>query len=129
MKIESIIRRKAGTKVQLGDNKYHFAPGEDGGAHVAEVTEPADIARLLSIPEGFREYGEAQAAAAKPKAADDGDDEPTDFLITTDGGELDLGKLSKAELVAFAKANAIKIDARASAKDILNTVFDAVTAE
>jgi len=45
------------------------------------------------------------------------------------GGELDLGKLSKAELVAFAKANKIKIDARGSEKDILTTVFDAVTAD
>lgn len=130
MKIESIIRRKAGTNVRLGDNQYHFGPGEDGGAHVAEVTDAADIKRLLSITEGFREYGAAQADATKPKAAESGEDEPTDYLITTDDGkELDLGKLSKAELIAFAKANKIKVDARGSEKDILTTVFDAVTAD
>lgn len=129
MKIESIIRRKAGTNVKLDDTNYHFAAGDDG-AHVAEVTDPAHVKRLLGIPEGFREYGQAQADANKPKAAESGDDEPTDYLITTDdGGELDLGKLSKAELVAFAKANKIKIDARGSEKDILTTVFDAVTAD
>ena len=129
MKIESIIRRKAGTKVQLDDSTYNFAPGENG-AHVAEVTDAAHIERFLSISEGFREYGAAQIEATKPKAAESGDEEPTDFLITTDDGEeLDLGKLSKAELVAFAKANKIKIDGRGSEKDILATVFDAVTAD
>jgi len=54
MKIESIIRRAAGSTVVLGDQTYRFLPGEDD-RHVCEVEDEAHIERLLSIKEGFRE--------------------------------------------------------------------------
>lgn len=53
MKIESIIRRAAGTTVTLGEITYRFKAGPDG-KHVCEVKEEANIDRLLSIKEGFR---------------------------------------------------------------------------
>jgi hypothetical protein len=55
MKIESVLKRDKGTRVDLGGLQYHFEPLEDG-AHVAEVTEPAHVDRLLSIPEGYKVY-------------------------------------------------------------------------
>jgi hypothetical protein len=61
MLIESIFRRKGGSYIPFGpaekpDIVYHFAPTEDDGAHVCEVTNQDHIDRFLSITEGFREY-------------------------------------------------------------------------
>lgn len=52
MKIESIIKRIPPTEVVLGDTTYKFAP--EGDRHIADVTDTAHIAKLLSIPEGYR---------------------------------------------------------------------------
>ncbi len=58
MLIESIIRRKNGTKVKFGEGdtavEYHFAPLVPGGPHVAYVDIRSHRSRLLSIPEGFQ---------------------------------------------------------------------------
>jgi hypothetical protein len=54
MRIESILQRVGGTTVELGDETYRFVPSHPGGPHVAEVSNPAHIQRLLSITEGFR---------------------------------------------------------------------------
>lgn len=64
--IESIIKRKAGTTLDFPTASYHFKPNNEG-AHVAEVEDEAHIARLLSIPEGYRLY---QGTAAKPAPTD-----------------------------------------------------------
>ena len=64
--IESIIKRKAGTKIDFPTASYHFKPNDEG-AHVAEVEDEAHIARLLSIPEGYRLY---QGIAAKPASTE-----------------------------------------------------------
>jgi len=53
MLIESIIRRKSGTKVELDGIEYHFTPGEDG-RHVAHVGDNGHVATFLAIKEGFR---------------------------------------------------------------------------
>lgn len=53
MLIECILKRDGGTKVDLGDNTYHFAPDSEG-RHVAMVTDPDHIGRFLSISEGYR---------------------------------------------------------------------------
>ena len=57
MKIECILKREGGSKVEIGGTEYHFAPQPDG-AHVAEVSNNGHIQRFLSIPEGYRIYGE-----------------------------------------------------------------------
>lgn len=54
MKIESLIRRQAGTHVTLDDNTYHFKPSEGDPRHTATVSKKAHIQRFLSIPEGFQ---------------------------------------------------------------------------
>lgn len=71
MKIESIIRRKDGTKVQMGDMKYHFKPSANDPRHLEEVTNTVHIARFLSITEGYRvPYGEvAPELPAAPVAS------------------------------------------------------------
>ncbi len=70
MKIESIIKRPGGTRITLGAEAYHFQPDWEDGPHIAEVTDPAHIQRLLSISEGFREEP-AAAALREDQAAKD----------------------------------------------------------
>ena len=53
-KIQSKIRRAAGSTVTLGDKTYVFNNAND---HTAVVEEPLHIERLLSITEGFRLVG------------------------------------------------------------------------
>ena len=65
MKIESIIRREAGTTVVLGTQTYAFKAGEDG-RHACDVEDEAHIERLLSIKEGFREVDEKPASTKQP---------------------------------------------------------------
>lgn len=67
MIIESIIKRKAGTTVQLGDITYFFNETETEPRHLAEVKDEDHIARFLSVKEGFRE-AEGKAKVAKPAA-------------------------------------------------------------
>ncbi len=56
MLIESIIRRKNGTTVNLGADKYIFLPTPKDEAHVCEVKDEAHIKRLLNIREGFKPH-------------------------------------------------------------------------
>lgn len=131
MIIECTIRRKDGTKVELFGESYNFQPNEQG-THVAEVTEQEAIDRFLSIKEAYREYGAQQTTEAANKDGDDGsdgNDEPTDYLITNDdGSDLDLGKLEKEALIKFAEANEIKVDKRKSRDDLAKAIFEAVAA-
>lgn len=65
MKIESLIKRKGGSVVEMDApiRTYHFAPvsGKHEDPHVAEVEEQSHIRSLLRIREGFRVLeGEAQ---------------------------------------------------------------------
>ncbi len=53
MRIESIIKRRRGTRITMDGVTYHFAPSEDG-RHVAEVLDDVHADRLLLISEGFR---------------------------------------------------------------------------
>lgn len=53
MLIECILKRDGGSKVDLGDTTYHFAPDSEG-RHVAMVADPDHIGRFLSITEGYR---------------------------------------------------------------------------
>lgn len=55
MKIQCILERNGGSRINLGGLEYHFEPLEDG-AHVAEVTIEEHIDRFLSIAESFRVY-------------------------------------------------------------------------
>ena len=65
MKIESLIKRKGGSVVEMDapSRTYHFAPvsGKHEDPHVAEVEEQSHIRALLRIREGFLVLdGEAQ---------------------------------------------------------------------
>lgn len=65
MKIESLIKRKGGSVVEMDapSRTYHFAPvsGKHEDPHVAEVEEQSHIRSLLRIREGFQVLeGEAQ---------------------------------------------------------------------
>jgi hypothetical protein len=53
MFIESKLKRHGGSHITMADGTtYHFAP-DPTGRHVAMVTRPEHIERLLSITEGF----------------------------------------------------------------------------
>lgn len=55
MKIESLIRRKNGTRVQLDAPTvhYHFKPTDTDPRHLADVSEESHIATLLRIRDGY----------------------------------------------------------------------------
>lgn len=54
MKIESLIRRPFGTKVELDNIQYHFKPKDEDPRHVAEVQREEHIRSFLAIPEGYQ---------------------------------------------------------------------------
>lgn len=61
--------RPEGTFITMADStRYAFLPDEYG-RHVAEVTDPAHIERLLSIPEGFGIVSETFATADEAQDA------------------------------------------------------------
>lgn len=53
MKVESIIKRNPPTSITLGDTAYQFEIDSED-RHVCEVSDEQHLARLLSIPEGYR---------------------------------------------------------------------------
>lgn len=64
MKIESLLRRKGGTKVELDGVEYHFKPDADG-REFADVTNPDHVGIFASIREGYRVAG-AETKAPEP---------------------------------------------------------------
>lgn len=54
MKIESLIRRANGTKVEMDGERYHFLPTATDERHQASVEDREHIRRFLAIPEGYR---------------------------------------------------------------------------
>lgn len=73
MLIERILSAPGGTVVTFKGTRYHFKPVEDGGPHIAEVTNPEHIARFMDIPEGYRVHGEAGADDAPADPSQDND--------------------------------------------------------
>lgn len=77
MLIQSLIKRKNGTKVQLSQ-EYHFKPQDSAlkpgtpeflsAHHVAEVKNQRDMAKLLAIPEGYAVFLTDEEDAPAPKA-------------------------------------------------------------
>lgn len=76
MKIECILRRPGGTKIQIAGADYHFKPeaGNDGGPHVADVADEAHAKRLLAIREGYRPADSSSAALIAPSVVQASDD-------------------------------------------------------
>ena len=68
MKIECILRREGGSKIELCGTEYHFAPLDDG-AHVADVENEAHQDRFLSISEAYRLYRGASEVSTAPAAS------------------------------------------------------------
>lgn len=77
MLIRSKLHRNGGSKVHFGSGKerreYHFLPLHPKAAHddnridhVADVTNKEDLAKLLTIPEGYEIYDQDDAPVAQP---------------------------------------------------------------
>lgn len=69
MKFKTLIVHAPGSEIDLPGGQFTPVLEEDG-EQVVEVTDPAHIARLLEIREGFAEYTPGEPAAAAKKAAD-----------------------------------------------------------
>lgn len=56
MRIESLIKRKGGTKINMDapERAYHFKPSDGEERHIAEVDVEHHAKRLLRIKEGYR---------------------------------------------------------------------------
>lgn len=66
MKIQCILLREGGSKVELDGLEYHFEPVADG-CHVAIVANDNHADRFLAIPEAFKLYrGEHEPTAKEP---------------------------------------------------------------
>lgn len=64
MLIECLIKRAEGTKVQLGDDVYHFFTHIKGKPeHVCEVEDEDHIQTFLAIKEGYRLVKQPKKAA------------------------------------------------------------------
>lgn len=61
--IECLIHRKGGSVIELGADKYHFAPN-DAGDHVCDVANTDHAAILLAIDTAYRPYVLASSADA-----------------------------------------------------------------
>jgi hypothetical protein len=129
MLIESIIKRKDGTKVEMGDEEYHFK--DDGkGHHVAEVNNQEHIDRLLSIKEGFFEHGKAQKKEkAKEVVKEDKDALPEDPEKWTNkqtnawAKEQDLNPFNKQSLLDYAdKKGIVGIDENMNPANIIRVI-------
>jgi len=76
--IQSLIRRKGGTKVSLGHHAalqrhYHFKPinaADPDSPHVADVTNEDDHAHFLGAPSLYRRYKAGQAPVIAVPPAD-----------------------------------------------------------
>lgn len=93
MLIERILKDGPhGTRITLWGKRYFFEPVEEGGAHVAEVTDPAHIQRLLSITEGFRVW-----TTTTGEVAEDADEPlPLEAMTETDLRDLYQHELGRA---------------------------------
>ncbi len=69
MKIESLLRRKGGTKVELDGVEYHFKPDADG-REFADVANMDHVGIFASIREGFRVAGTETKAPEPAKPVD-----------------------------------------------------------
>lgn len=69
MKIESTIRRKAGSSQTIDGVTYHW---NEANGHVCEVENPEHAQMLLAHPEGWRAVGQAAKAKDEQGAAGDG---------------------------------------------------------
>lgn len=101
MKIECLVKREGGSKVEVFGGNYHFLPQEDG-SHVADVEDTAHQDRLLSISEGYRIY---RGVAQEAKKLITGDNKPVDdapIVDFSDLSKLDALKLSNEDLLRFA---------------------------
>jgi hypothetical protein len=121
MLIESKLKRKDGSKIDIGGVEYHFK-ADATGAHVCDVTDEDHLARFLAIPEGFRLVGAVEAPKAAETSEDD-DKEPETGLVITDGEtRVDLMEMGKKALLEFAKGK-FKVDAMASAQALRESIF------
>lgn len=105
MKIESLIKRKNGTKIDMDGPKrqYHFKPTEDDERHIADVDVEHHAKSLLRITEGYR------AVDPVDFQGDDEDNLP--------GRHLNGSKVHSASYV-------IKGGDRIELEDLVNMAFD-----
>lgn len=131
MKIESIIRRKNGTRVEMDEKVYHFKPTHDDERHIADVDVAEHVKRFLSIPEGFQpaEISELKAttengplAASQPVLGTLAGVQEKDGTVTT------LPQLPREQLLVLARDMEIK-DAESMTDDELVKAIAAEPAE
>lgn len=71
MKIESLIRRQNGTKVELDNVLYHFKPEGEDPRHVADVNRDEHIRTFLSITEGYQPFEGEKVSKSLQKQIDE----------------------------------------------------------
>jgi hypothetical protein len=113
MLVKCKLHRPGGTTIEVNDKKVQFLPNELGD-HVASVEDPAILHRLVNeIPLAYELYGEDKDKTAPRPARNASDDDSSDtahhgktpatmFVKNSDGEEIDLMDMDKADLAEFA---------------------------
>jgi len=99
MKIESIIKRKKGTTVKLGDMTYFFNATETEPRHLCEVNIQAHIDRFLSIKEGFRAAEGEKTNPAEEDTVLLGSSELPALVVIAEGKEIPLGDIVRGAFI------------------------------
>jgi hypothetical protein len=93
MKIQCVLIRQGGTKVDIDNVQYHFEPLPDG-AHVADVENEDHVDRFLAIAEGYKLYRGDLAPVGAPEAI-----EPSPVVIPVFGEKpVVLGRLNGSDV-------------------------------
>lgn len=108
MKIESIIRRKNGTRVEMDEAVYHFKPTDADERHLCEVEIKAHIQRFLAIPEGYQPADLSDLSdITQPAPAEPTGEQPVlgtlDGVVEQDGTVTKLEELPRDQLLVLAR--------------------------
>lgn len=124
MLIQSRLYREGGFHVILGEETYEFAPNKDG-VLVCEVKDKAHIKVLLSIPEGYHEYGKPPSPVPSPPTAPPARDSDDEAAAGGDSDtEVDPEKMSNKALDDWATDRGINPKDKNSIEDYGVQTFD-----
>ena len=116
MEFRTLIKHKAGSELDMGDEIIKLEPGADGFCTFT-TDNPATIERLLQIPEGF---APVDAAPATPSA-------PGEFVLHGDDGQrVDLATLGDDELQSFAADAGVKLHHKQKGDNARRAIVNAI---
>lgn len=135
-KIVCLIKRQGGTKVDIDGVNYHFKPEKDDGPHVAEVTNPAHVARFIGIPEAYAKLGEEAKAAEVVARAEEAkqpvapvekvEDWSNKKAMAYGAQVLKINPKDKTQILALGQKHGVTLDESKSCSAMIRTLVAAI---